>query len=85
MFFISCLVSTVNDNVVVSRFYDEHKMTGPNIEDSGIISAGACILPGITIGHGAMVGINAVVPRDVFNYDVVMGTPARVTRSMKPN
>lgn len=40
----------------------------------------ALIMPGVTIGHGAIVAARAVVTRDVPAYAVVGGTPARVMR-----
>lgn len=80
--FISALVSTVNDNVVVSRKYDYERCQGPVIEDKVTIGAGATLLPGILIGEGAMIGAGAVVTKDVAPYDVVMGMPARVKRNM---
>ena len=41
------------------------------------IAAHAKILPGITIGEGAVVGAGAVVTRDVEPWTVVAGNPAR--------
>ncbi|MBR0683886.1 CatB-related O-acetyltransferase [Roseomonas eburnea] len=38
------------------------------------------VLPGVTIGHGAVVGARAVVAGDVPPYAVVAGNPARVVR-----
>ena len=40
----------------------------------------ARVLPGVTIGHGAIVGACAVVSRDVPPYAIVAGNPARVVR-----
>jgi maltose O-acetyltransferase len=37
----------------------------------------ALILPGITIGEGAVVAARAVVTHDVPPYTIVAGTPAR--------
>lgn len=42
--------------------------------------AGAVILPGVTIGDGAVIGSQAVVTRDVPPLAVVAGNPARVLR-----
>lgn len=42
---------------------------------------GATVLPGVTIGDGAIVGAKAVVSRDVPSYAIVAGNPARVVRS----
>lgn len=44
------------------------------------IGAGATILPGVTVGKFAVVGAAAVVTRDVPDYAVVVGNPARVTK-----
>ena len=44
------------------------------------IGANATILPGLTIGEGAMVGAGAVVTKDVPPRTVVVGSPARILR-----
>jgi len=43
------------------------------------IGANATILPGISIGRGAMIGAGAVVTRDVPAHAIVKGNPARIT------
>jgi acetyltransferase-like isoleucine patch superfamily enzyme len=42
-----------------------------------------CILPGVTIGAGAVVGARSVVMEDVPPYTVVAGNPARVLRHLE--
>jgi acetyltransferase-like isoleucine patch superfamily enzyme len=44
------------------------------------IGTNAVILPGVTIGKGAIVGAGAVVTRDVPPFAVVAGVPARLVR-----
>ncbi|ABN78652.1 type B chloramphenicol O-acetyltransferase [Cereibacter sphaeroides] len=44
------------------------------------IGSEAVILPGVTVGDGAIVGTRAVVTRDVPPYAIVAGNPARVIR-----
>jgi chloramphenicol O-acetyltransferase type B len=44
------------------------------------IGAEAVIMPGVRIGHGAVIGTRALVTRDVEPYAVVGGNPARVIR-----
>lgn len=44
------------------------------------IGTQALVLPGVRIGHGAVVGARAVVTRDVPDYAVVAGNPARLVR-----
>jgi len=44
----------------------------------------ACVLPGVTIGEGSIVGARSVVAEDVAPYTVVAGNPARVIRQLEP-
>jgi acetyltransferase-like isoleucine patch superfamily enzyme len=44
------------------------------------IGANSTIICGVTIGEGALVGAGSVVTRDVPDYAVVYGSPARVVR-----
>ena len=50
------------------------------IGDGADIGIGAIILPGVTIGRGVQVGAGAVVTRDLPDYAVAAGVPARVLR-----
>ena len=50
------------------------------IEDNVWIGEMVCILPGVTIGRGAIVGANAVVTHDIPPYCVAAGNPARVVK-----
>jgi virginiamycin A acetyltransferase len=44
------------------------------------IGYGATVLPGVRIGHGAIVGAGSVVTSDVPDYGIVGGNPARLIR-----
>ncbi|MCW2381718.1 MULTISPECIES: type B chloramphenicol O-acetyltransferase [unclassified Sphingobium] len=44
------------------------------------IGSEAVILPGITIGHGAIIGTRSVVTKDVAPYAIVGGNPAKLIR-----
>jgi acetyltransferase-like isoleucine patch superfamily enzyme len=50
------------------------------IEDDCDLGVGSVILPGVTVGKGAIVGAGAVVTSDVPPYAVVAGVPAKVLR-----
>lgn len=50
------------------------------IEDDVWIGTRAIILPGVHIGKGAVIGAGAVVTKDVPEYAIVGGNPARVIR-----
>lgn len=49
------------------------------------IGAGATILPGVEVGKHAVVGAAAVVTKDVPDYAVVVGNPARVIKTLDPS
>lgn len=42
-----------------------------------------CVLPGVTIGEGSIVGARSVVREDVPPYTIVAGNPARVIRDLR--
>ena len=44
------------------------------------IGRGSCILPGITIREGAVIGANSVVSKDVPAYSIAAGIPAKVIK-----
>jgi acetyltransferase-like isoleucine patch superfamily enzyme len=54
-----------------------------HIERNVWIGFDACVLPGVTIGEGSVVGARAVVTEDVPPGTVVAGNPARVIRELE--
>lgn len=50
------------------------------IEDHSDIGVGSVLLPGVTVGRGAIVGAGSVVTKSVPAWSVVAGNPARVLR-----
>jgi acetyltransferase-like isoleucine patch superfamily enzyme len=47
------------------------------------IGSGAVILAGVTVGAGAMIGAGAVVTKDVPDYTIAKGVPARLGRGTR--
>lgn len=76
--------------IVDSEFhdaYDRAKRPPPKpvvLEDDVWIGAKASVMPGVTIGRGAIVGTAAVVTHDVEPFAVVAGVPAKVIRRLDP-
>lgn len=55
------------------------KVIETHVKRGASIGSNATILPGLTIGAGALVGAGAVVTRDVPDFAIVSGVPAKVT------
>ncbi|MDE6378964.1 MAG: acyltransferase [Muribaculaceae bacterium] len=54
------------------------------IEDNVWIGAKSSIMPGVTIGRGAIIGAGSVVTKDIPSYALAAGNPARVIKIMSP-
>lgn len=54
------------------------KLEATRVRRRASIGSNATILSGLTIGEGALVGAGAVVTKDVADYAIVAGVPARV-------
>ncbi|MOA44598.1 Maltose O-acetyltransferase [compost metagenome] len=77
-------VSVAPDVYLLSADHDPQSTdfagrTAPvTIEDQAWIGTRAMVLPGVTVGRGAVVAAGAVVTRDVAPYTIVGGVPARL-------
>lgn len=52
-------------------------LVGPTLDDGVSVGGNATVLPGVTVGEGAMVAAGAVVTRDVPEWHLAKGNPAR--------
>lgn len=50
------------------------------IKKDAFLGSNVVVLPGVTIGEGAVVGANSVVNRDIPDYSIAVGIPARVIK-----
>ena len=65
-------------------FFDWRRSHKTTIGHDVWIGHGAVIMPGVSIGTGAVVGAGAVATRDVPDYAVVAGVPAKIIRERFP-
>lgn len=79
--FVGPNATFTNDSFPRSKQYPE-RFPRTLVRRGASIGANATILAGVTVGAGAMVGAGAVVTKDVPPNVVVVGNPARVTRSL---
>lgn len=56
---------------------------GAHVKRYAKIGGGCIILPGVTIGKHALVGAGACVTRDVPDFTVVVGQPAKITKRIE--
>ena len=82
-----CIIYTVNhsfsktDMPMIKQGFE--KMKPVKICNDVWIGGRVIILPGVTIGQGAIVGAGAVVSKNVPEFAVVGGNPARIIRNRK--
>lgn len=73
-----CYLISASHDPHSSSFAGTNKSTAINIHDYVWLGVRAIVLPGVTVGRGAVVGAGAVVTRDVKPMAIVAGNPARV-------
>lgn len=71
------------DIPILRQGFDDFKPI--TIEDDVWIGRRAIILPGVTIGEGAVIGAGAVVAKDIPPYSIAVGNPVRVIKNRKDN
>ncbi len=80
--FIAPLVITTNDNFMGRTERRFALKKGPLIKKGARVGAGAIILPGLTIGREVFIAAGSVVTKNVPDFKLVMGVPARVIRDV---
>lgn len=80
--FIGPNVTFTNDRYPKSRA-PEFKCEKTFVKKNAVIGANATLLPGITIGEGALVAAGSVVTKDVAPFSIVSGNPAKLLKMME--
>ena len=55
-----------------------------SIGDDCWLGAGVMVLPGVSVGKGCTVGAGSIVTRDLPDWSVAYGSPAKVVRTVEP-
>ncbi|MDE1357275.1 N-acetyltransferase [Vibrio aestuarianus] len=77
--FIGPCVAFTNDKAPRSKQYPEQFLK-TIIKKGASLGANSTILPGVVLGESCMVGAGAVVTKNVPDYAVVVGNPAKIIR-----
>lgn len=84
--FISQGVTIVTSNhriirdKLISKQSWESRLGKIKINDDVWIGANSVILPDVTIGKGAVIGAGSIVTKDVPEYAIIVGNPARIIK-----
>jgi len=77
--FMGPMTVTTNDSVMsYKRPEIEIEYNGITILDGARIGSGCIIFPGITIGKEALIGAGSLVTKDIPDYAIAYGSPARI-------
>ena len=70
----------VIDNLNRPVLYNPIELKKVILQDGCDIGIGSIVLPGVAIGQGAIVGAGSIVTKDVPDFAVAAGSPARILR-----
>ncbi len=56
---------------------------GVHVHSFAIVATGSIIMPGLEIGHDALIGAGAIVTKSVDSYAVAVGNPAKTVSNVK--
>lgn len=84
-----CMISTENHGVNPESAVPYHAQpltSAPVHIGAGCwLGQNVCVLPGVTIGRRCIIGTNAVVNKDIPDYSIAVGVPARVVKTYNFN
>ena len=78
------LLTATHETEVQSRRDNIEYAKPITIGDDCWIGANVVVLPGVTIGKGCTIGAGAVVTKDIPEWSVALGQPARVVKKVTP-
>lgn len=78
------LITATHETSLQSRRDNIEYAEPITVGDDCWIGANVTVLPGVTIGKGCTIGAGAVVTKDVPDYSVAVGVPARVIKKVEP-
>jgi len=71
-------VCFTNDMYPRASLWDDERLVKTVVKDGASVGANSTIVAGVTIGKYAMIGAGAVVTKNVPDYGLVFGNPARL-------
>lgn len=71
---------TKRDKIETHKFTDKSKFFFVEIGNDVWVGANVTILDGVKIGHGAVIGANSLVTKNINPYSVAKGIPAKITK-----
>lgn len=84
--FVGGFVGTTNDNRMLWRREGHGKfLKGPHLKFGCRIGSGVILLPAVVIGRESMIGAGAVVTKDIPDFAIAMGVPARIRGEVPEN
>ncbi len=83
---MNVVILTTNHNfhkVNIPIYFQEFTSKKVNIGDDVWLGANSIILPGVSIGKGSVIGAGSVVTKNIPDYSIAVGNPAKVIKTRK--
>jgi len=75
--FVSLIASSHPNNSILLHDHERCAMGPIRIKSGAWLGVGAVVLPGLTVGKCSIIGSNAVVTKEVLDYSIMAGVPAK--------